>query len=101
LSADAERGASARSNGFIGTRSRKGMVFHRIDDAKGFGEGQPKQMILSFSDIMPDWELSEGLLAGKGLSYSLERAICLEADFNARVRRENLCRNMERRLTGG
>jgi hypothetical protein len=39
---------------------------------------------------MPDWELSERLLAGKGLSHSLERAICLEADSNARVRRENL-----------
>jgi len=37
---------------------------------------------------MPDWELSERLLAGKALSHSLERAICLEADSNARVRRE-------------
>ena len=31
-------------------------------------------MILSFSDIMPDWELSERLLAGKGLSHSLRKS---------------------------
>jgi hypothetical protein len=33
----AECGASARSNRFIGTGSRRGMVFHRIDDAKDDG----------------------------------------------------------------
>jgi hypothetical protein len=45
-------------------------------------------VILSFSDILPDRELSRTFIGGEGLSHSLERAICLEADSNARVRRE-------------
>jgi hypothetical protein len=34
---------------------------------------------------MPDWELSARLLAGKGLSHSLERAICLNLSLKRGV----------------
>jgi hypothetical protein len=47
---------------------------------------RPNKVILSFSDIMPDWKLCERLLAGKGLSHSLETPICLQANSN--VKRE-------------
>ena len=41
-------------------------------------------MILSFSDTMPDPELSERFWTEKAASAFIRRAICLEADTNVK-----------------
>ena len=57
-------------------------------------------MILSFSDIMPDRELSEGLLAVKRLLAFIRKGNLPGGGLQRQARDERILRrNVERRLT--
>ena len=74
----------------LGIRAYSNLISDRAVLQRGTQTTPPRsglvqQVVLSFSDIMPDSELSERLLAGKA-----SRIRSPGADSNARVRRENL-----------